>query len=234
MSERGPRELHWRLWAGGDEVSVHDGALVDVVIAARVAGRREVLGRGACVGPFVEQTGSREASRLSRLLGASGRLNTPELLIVVTEPCERPSLPARSLLLEVDLAEPAARRARPSHDRSPRARLATRLAFALPAQRNGSECSRGFAMGSGGAVVLRVDDRIRLLEQRPSDVFHSGKFTESVPQVISRLISSYWWIRKLQFAIAVARWTPSGASTSSWASRLAASPSFIISESPAS
>ena len=67
-----------------------------------------------------------------------------------------------------------------------------------------------------------------------SDACHSGRSTESVIQVCSRSIASYWWMMKLRLATARAQSTPSGASTPNFDSRFAASPSFIIRESPAS
>jgi hypothetical protein len=67
-----------------------------------------------------------------------------------------------------------------------------------------------------------------------SDDSNAGRSREGVSQVSSRSISSYWWMMKLRLATANAHSTPSGASTPRRDSRLAASPSFIISESPAS
>ena len=56
-------ELHGRLRPRRDQVAVDDCALVDVVIAARVAGRRQVLGGRARVPALVEQPGAGEARR---------------------------------------------------------------------------------------------------------------------------------------------------------------------------
>jgi hypothetical protein len=55
------RQLHRLLRAGRDQVAVDDGALVAVAIAARVAGRREVLGGGARVVAVVEHARPGEA-----------------------------------------------------------------------------------------------------------------------------------------------------------------------------
>ncbi len=64
-----------------------------------------------------------------------------------------------------------------------------------------------------------------------NDDLHAGRSREIVSQVSSRSMSSYWWMMKLRFATANAHSTPSGASIQSRDSRLAASPSYIISES---
>lgn len=62
----------------------------------------------------------------------------------------------------------------------------------------------------------------------------ASRSSARVTQLISRSISSYWWMRKFRLAITLAHVTPSGARTPMRDNRLAASPSFIINESPAS
>ena len=56
--ERRGGELHGRLWAGGDEITVHDCAFVDVIVAARVSGGHEVLRCRAGVAALVQKAGS--------------------------------------------------------------------------------------------------------------------------------------------------------------------------------
>jgi hypothetical protein len=53
--------VHRRLRPGGDQVAVDDGALLDVMVAACLAGRREVLGGGTRVAALVEQTRAGQA-----------------------------------------------------------------------------------------------------------------------------------------------------------------------------
>jgi hypothetical protein len=56
--QRGARELDGGLRACGDEIAVDHSALVDVAIAAAIAGRREVFESRAGVVALVEQTGT--------------------------------------------------------------------------------------------------------------------------------------------------------------------------------
>ncbi len=101
------------------------------------------------------------------------------------------------------------------------------------------------AGGTGGFLLVTHEHAARgaesltpTLRAHLRDTFASGyelvDGTARFAGVMSRSIWSYWWMSQLRLATAVAHSTSSGLGTAARLSLLAASPIFIINESPAS